>query len=96
MPKTYWVYILTNEHETVLYVGVTSNIERRMREHSEGKFDGFTKKYNLKKLVYLEEFSDVDDAIYREKQLKNWNRSWKEDLISENNPDWASLFEATT
>lgn len=55
MPKTYWVYILTNEHDTVLYVGVTSNIERRMREHSEGKFDGFTKQYNLKKLVYLEE-----------------------------------------
>lgn len=89
--KRYWVYILTNAHDNVLYIGVTGDVTRRVREHKEGAGEGFASKYNLTKLVYLEEFSDVEDAIYREKQLKNWRRTWKEELIRKENPAFADL-----
>ena len=87
----YFVYILTNKSNKVLYIGVTSNLERRMFEHKNKVINGFTKKYNLKKLVYFEETSDVRSAIEREKQLKNLHRDWKIKLIDNFNPEWKNL-----
>jgi putative endonuclease len=89
----YFVYILTNKSNKVLYIGVTNNLERRMYEHRNQMIDGFTKKYNLTKLVYFEEASDVKSAIEREKQLKNWHRDWKISLINQVNPNWDDLSE---
>ena len=87
----YFVYILTNKSNKVLYIGVTNNLEWRMYEHKNKMIDGFTKRYNLTKLVYFEETSDVKGAIEREKQLKNWHRDWKMKLISDSNPEWKDL-----
>jgi putative endonuclease len=87
----YFVYILTNKSNKVLYIGVTSDLERRMYEHKSKMINGFTKKYNLTKLVYFEETSDIKSAIEREKQLKNWHREWKISLINGLNPDWKDL-----
>ena len=84
--RRYYVYIITNAHDTALYIGMTNDIMRRMHEHKTGKIRGFSKRYNLKKLVYLEEFSEVWEAIAREKQLKNWHRAWKLNLIKQENP----------
>lgn len=87
----YYVYILTNKNKTVLYVGVTNNIQRRLYEHKQKVIDGFTKKYNVDILVYYEQTSDVESAIKREKQLKKLLRVKKEALISKNNPEWQDL-----
>jgi putative endonuclease len=87
----YFVYIVTNKSNTVLYIGVTNNLERRVFEHKNKMINGFTKKYNLTKLVYFEETSDVRSAIEREKQLKNWHRDWKIKLITNFNPEWKDL-----
>ena len=87
------VYILTNRANKVLYIGVTSNIVLRMKEHREGLVEGFSKKYQCMKLVYAEEAARIEDAIAREKQLKNWHRDWKINLINELNPDWDDLSE---
>ena len=87
----YFVYILTNKSNKVLYIGVTNDLERRMYEHKNKMLNGFTKRYNLTKLVYFEVTSDVRSAIEREKQLKNWHRDWKISLISQFNPDWEDL-----
>ena len=89
--NTYYVYILTNQFNDVFYVGVTNNLERRIREHQSGLIDGFTKKYRVHKLVYCENCHDVRDAIAREKQLKNWNREKKRFLIERMNPEWKDL-----
>lgn len=89
--KRYFVYILTNRSNKVLYIGVTNNIERRMYEHKNKLAKGFTEKYNLNKLIYFEETRDVHSALKREKQLKNWHRDWKRNLISDFNPDWEDL-----
>lgn len=89
----YYVYIITNKINTVLYIGVTNNIERRIQEHSEGVVDSFSKKYRLHKLVYVEEYATSYDAISREKQLKNWNRKQKEQLINSLNPNWNDLLK---
>lgn len=89
----YFVYILTNKSNKVLYIGVTNNLERRMFEHRNKMVDGFTKRYNLTKLVYFEETSDVISAMEREKQLKNWHRDWKINLINQFNPNWNDLSE---
>lgn len=91
--KNYYVYILTNKNNTTLYIGVTNDIERRLYEHKNGLVDGFTKKYNLHKLIYLEETSDALSAISREKQLKGWKREKKEVLINQVNPTWKDLCE---
>lgn len=89
----YWVYIISNQRGSVVYVGVTNNIYRRILEHKEKKNpDSFSAKNNLNKLVYYEEFGDVNLAIKREKQLKNWHREWKDNLIKEKNPNWKDLF----
>lgn len=89
--KRYFVYIMTNKPKGTLYVGVTNDIERRGGEHYAKVGSQFTKKYNLHRLVYLEETSNVEDAIAREKQLKNWHRQWKINLIESENPKWKDL-----
>jgi len=88
--KNFYVYIATNRSKT-LYIGVTNNIERRMQEHKQKLIPGFTKKYNISKLVYLEESSSIKDVITREKQLKGWRRSRKIELIESINPGWRDL-----
>lgn len=91
--KIYFIYIITNFTNTTFYIGVTNNLERRMLEHKQELLDGFSKKYKLKKLVYFEEFNNIQEALIREKQLKNWKRAWKIDLINKINPTYKDLFE---
>lgn len=88
----YWVYIVTNKPNGTLF-GVTGGIDDRMERHSNGNGSVFTSKYKLFKLVYFEEFQYIDDAISREKQLKNWHRQWKINLIEESNPNWDDLWK---
>lgn len=88
--KEYYVYIVTNSSKT-LYIGITNNLSRRIYEHKNKLIDGFTKKYNITKLVYFEIFSEITDAIKREKQLKNWHRDWKINLIESYNKCWKDL-----
>lgn len=87
----YYVYILANWNNKVLYAGVTNNLERRLYEHKMQLIDGFTKKYNVHKLVYFDCTNDVKSAIAREKQIKGWTRAKKNTLIAEMNPDWHDL-----
>jgi putative endonuclease len=89
--RQYYVYILTNKTNKVLYIGVTNNLVRRIFEHKNKLVEGFTKKYNLSKLVYYEVTNDIYSALEREKQLKNWHRDWKINLINSFNPVWADL-----
>ncbi|RDY62054.1 GIY-YIG nuclease family protein [Flagellimonas nanhaiensis] len=89
--KQSFVYIMTNKYRTTFYIGVTSDLSKRIVEHHEGNGAKFTKKYNLKDLVYFEVFSDIKQAIAREKQLKNWHREWKINLIKEQNPTLRTL-----
>ncbi len=89
--KNYYVYIITNWNNNVLYIGVTSNIEKRIYEHKNKMIDGFTKKYNVNKLVYYEIYDDVNNAIKREKQLKKIKRDKKIELIENMNPEWMDL-----
>ena len=91
MFRQYFVYILTNKTNKVLYIGVTNDLFRRLQEHKQKKILGFTSKYNLNKLVYIEEFEYINDALEREKQLKRWHRDWKINLISEYNKNWCDL-----
>lgn len=90
--KSYWVYILTNKINTVLYIGITDNLVRRIYEHKGKLVDGFTKKYKVEKLVWFEEFSNPTAAISAEKKLKGWTRWKKVQLIQEKNPLWKELF----
>ena len=96
MDKKPAVYILASDRNGTLYVGVTTNLVKRVWEHREGIADGFTKKYSIHKLVYFEQFNDMDNAITREKRLKKWRRSWKLKLIEENNPNWNDLWKQIT
>lgn len=89
----YYVYILTNKDNSVMYIGVTNDLRRRLYEHKNQEIDGFTKKYNVYKLVYFEEYSDIGDAIAREKQLKGWVRLKKNLLVEKQNPNWNDLGE---
>jgi len=89
--KRYFVYVLTNNSNEVIYIGVTGNLKRRIYEHQNKLVKGFTEKYNLNKLIYFEETIDVHSAISREKQLKNWHREWKINLINDSNPNWSDL-----
>jgi putative endonuclease len=86
-----FVYILCSEKYGTLYIGVTSNLARRMYEHKHGLIAGFTEKYHVHKLVYLEKHSFILNAIQREKHLKKWKREWKINLISKHNPEWTDL-----
>jgi len=92
--KKYYVYIITNTNNTVLYIGVTGNLRKRLYEH-KNKLDeeSFASQNNLIKLVHFEEYDDSNRAIAREKQLKHWNRKWKERLIRKSNPYWRDLSE---
>ena len=89
----YFVYILTNWNNKVMYIGVTNNLERRLYEHRNKLADGFTKRYNVHKLVFYEYTTDANAAISREKQLKGWTRAKKIALIETMNPEWRDLSE---
>ena len=88
-----YVYILTTKNNKMLYIGVTNNLLRRIYEHKQGLVEGFTKRFHIKKLVYYEHYSSIQNAIQREKVLKEWNRAWKEHLINSFNPSWRDLYE---
>ena len=92
MPKSYYVYILASKRNGTLYVGITDNLIKRVWEHKNDLADGFTKKYQVHRLVYFEETSDVLSAIAREKKLKRWKRQWKLELIEAKNPNWKDLY----
>lgn len=87
----YYVYLLTNWNNQVLYVGVTNNLKRRLYEHQHQLVEGFTKKYNVHKLIYFETTTEVKSAIAREKQIKGWTREKKNALVNSSNPDWHDL-----
>ena len=89
--KSYYVYLLTNWNNQVMYVGITNNLERRIYEHKEKIVKGFTKKYNVNKLVYYEQTSDVVEALNREKEIKKWRRDKKNRLVFNTNPLWQDL-----
>ena len=89
----YYVYMLTNWNNKVLYTGITNNLERRVYEHKNKLVEGFTAKYNVNKLVYFDYTSDVSSAIAREKEIKGWTRQKKNELIQSINPEWKDLSE---
>ena len=88
----YYIYILASQRNGTLYIGVTNGLLRRVAEHKGKQIEGFTKEYNVDKLVYYEIYSDVHSAIAREKNLKAWKRSWKIKLIEKDNPQWKDLY----
>ena len=88
----YYTYILASQKNGTLYIGVTNDLMRRVYEHKNGLVKGFTKKHKIKNLVHYEYMENIDDAIRREKQLKNWHRDWKKNLIERENPDWQDLY----
>ena len=89
-----YIYIMTNKPNGVLYIGVTSDLVKRVYEHKNQLCDGFSKKYNTKNLVYYEAYDEVTEAIKREKQLKKWNRAWKIELIEGVNKEWIDLYNS--
>ena len=89
--KNYYVYVLANKRNGTLYIGVTSNLKKRIWEHKNNVVVGFTKKYKVHTLVYFEQTNNVTAAIERERRLKNWKRKWKMELIENNNPEWEDL-----
>jgi putative endonuclease len=91
--KYYYVYILSNKYNNVIYVGITNDLIRRVYEHKNKLIEGFTEKYNVDKLVYYELFNDPINAITREKQLKGYSRKKKVELINSFNPEWKDLYE---
>ncbi len=91
--KSNYVYIMASKKNGTLYIGVTNDLLRRVYDHKNKNVEGFTSKYDVKKLVYYEQTPDVESAIQREKQLKKWNRKWKIRLIEEQNPNWDDLYE---
>ncbi len=91
--KQFYVYIMTNKYQTVFYVGVTSELSTRIHQHKEKLIPGFTKRYNVDRLVYYEEIADSLSAIKREKQIKGGSRQKKIDLINNMNPEWKDLYE---
>jgi len=96
MAKPGFVYILASRRNGTLYIGVSSSLIQRIHQHREGTVDGFSSKYDVRRLVHFEEFDDITDAIQREKALKKWRRAWKLELIEESNPDWDDLYPAIT
>ena len=88
----YYVYLLASERNGTLYIGVTSDLIKRVYEHKSNLGSGFTQKYDVHSLVYFEVADDIHSAIRREKQIKKWNRAWKIELIEKNNPEWKDLY----
>ena len=93
MPRTGFVYIMASQRNGTLYTGVTSNLPLRVAQHKEGTFGGFSQRYSCKMLVSFEQHGDMEQAILREKRIKEWKRQWKLRLIEEMNPRWEDLFE---
>jgi len=93
LDEKYYVYFMTNKYNKVLYIGFSGNLKERMYQHKTHQLGGWTSKYNAEKLVYYESFKEVTDAIRREKQLKEWNREWKNNLVNKFNPEWKDLWE---
>jgi putative endonuclease len=93
MTKSYFIYILASKRNGTLYIGVTNNLKRRVLEHKVKHVNSFSKTYSTNLLVYYEILSDIRSAIYREKQLKKWNRIWKLKLIEDTNPKWEDLID---
>ena len=91
---SYFIYILGNHTNEILYTGVTNNLQRRVQEHRDGRGGGFTGKYHVNRLLYFEQYAHIKNAIAREKQIKSWSRKKKNALIKEFNPKWIDLFEA--
>jgi len=91
-PKNYYIYILAGKRNGTLYVGITSSLKKRVWQHKNDVIKGFTEKYKVHLLVYYEQTNNVYSALRREKQLKNWKRKWKLDLIEKTNPDWRDLY----
>ncbi|MCF8051689.1 MAG: GIY-YIG nuclease family protein [Desulfobacterales bacterium] len=92
MERQYFVYILASQKNGTLYIGVTSNLPKRIWEHKSDQVDSFTKRYSVKDLVYYEAYTEPESAILREKRLKKWERAWKLRLIEEKNPEWEDLY----
>lgn len=93
MQKKYYIYIISNKLHTVFYTGVTNNLVRRVYEHKNKLVDGFTKKYNIRKLLYFEEYGQVENALNREKQVKDYRREKKFQLIESINSEWRDLYD---
>jgi putative endonuclease len=93
MEKDYYVYILASKRNGTLYIGITSDLIKRVWEHKNKVVEGFTQKYNVDKLVYYEQYQDAENAIRREKRLKKYSRKWKLDLIEKFNPNWKDLYD---
>ena len=93
MGRQYYIYLMTNKRDTVLYTGVTNDLKRRVYEHKEKLAEGFAKRYNVTKLVYYEVFEDVENAILREKQIKGGSRQKKNELVNSMNKEWRDLYE---
>ena len=91
--KSYYVYILASKRNGTLYIGVTNDLVHRVYDHKSRTIQGFTEKYGVHNLVYYESYTDVRDALTREKRLKKWKRQWKINLIETKNPDWRDLYE---
>ena len=91
--NTYFIYILASKRNGTLYIGVTNDLIRRIYEHKNDLIEGFTKKYNVHRLVYYEQTDSIETAILREKRLKKWKREWKINLIESMNPNWDDLYE---
>ena len=93
MSKTYYIYLITNWNNKVLYTGVTNNLEKRVYQHNNKLIKGFTEKYNVNKLVYFEQTTDINSAIVREKEIKKWRREKKNKLVESKNKSWDDLSE---
>ena|SRR5699024_34791 len=93
MEKLYHLYMMTNAQHTVLYTGMSGDLTKRIWQHKQRKIEGFTKRYNVTKLIYVEDYRQVEDAIDREKQIKGWTRKKKERLINRVNPGWRDVYE---
>ena len=93
MGKEFWVYVLASKRNGTLYVGVTSDLAKRIWEHKNGLVEGFTHRHQVDKLVYCEPFDDAENAITRERQMKKWRRAWKIELIENSNPEWRDLYD---
>jgi putative endonuclease len=94
MKETFYGYILASQRRGTLYIGVTSDLIKRVYEHKSGLVDGFTKQYGVHRLVYYEVAEDAEAALTRERQIKKWNRAWKLRLIEEHNPEWEDLYNS--
>ncbi len=93
MDKQFFVYIMASKFNGTIYTGVSSSLVQRVAQHKEGTFDGFTKKYDVKNLVWFEAHENSESAILREKRIKEWKREWKKELIEKENPEWDDLYE---